>query len=118
MSGMHWIIMASGHKPTPHPTPHKVPPHEPSATPDLATFSSIIALVSASLLAVVLTLVALIPSLFELARTRISSFLSGEETEERLRNGLRWLSYTIWVFAVATVGGLVGMLESAYFLII
>jgi len=75
----------------------------------LSSYSSTLAQLSAALLAVVLTLVALIPTLVELVRARGLGFLSNAEVEDKLRNGLAWLGYTIWLFVIATIGGMVGV---------
>jgi Ca2+/Na+ antiporter len=84
---------------------------------DLGSTSTALAGANTALFAVVLTLVALIPTLFELARSRATSYVAGEETARRLRGDLAWLSYTIWAFAAMTAVSLFGILKPWFWLV-
>lgn len=64
--------------------------------------------VSAGLFALALTLVALVPTLVEIARVKSASYLSGDIARRRLKRALRWVGYAIWIYGVVTLLCLVG----------
>ena len=69
---------------------------------DTDAFLSSLIQLNGGLLAVVVTLVALIPTLVEVVRAKTPSFFAGEVTRGRLRNSLTFLAWTIWTFGIAT----------------
>ena len=57
--------------------------------------------VTASLMAISITLVALVPALIEIARASSPDYFSGEQSSKRIRSGLSRLRYTIWIYGGA-----------------
>ena len=73
--------------------------------------------VSAGLFALALTLVALVPTLVEIARVKSASYLSGDSARRRLKRALNRIGHTIWIYGVITVLCLVGtVVGGIYFL--
>ena len=64
----------------------------------------VLADLSAALLGVSVTLVALIPAFVEVARTKVPDFLTGQQKQQSLRRALRLLMHTIWIFGAAEIG--------------
>jgi len=62
---------------------------------DIATLLATLVELNAGLLAITVTLVALVPALIEIARVKSPSFLSGEITRRHLSRGLNNLKRTI-----------------------
>ena len=77
---------------------------------DILSIFSTLLQVNAAFLGVVVTLVALVPALVEMVRSRYPNFLSSEVTRRRLNRGLASLSITIWLFGSATFLSIVGLL--------
>ena len=70
---------------------------------DTNAFLSSLIQLNGGLLAVVVTLVALIPTLVEVVRAKTPSFFAGEITRTQLKNSLTLLGLTIWTFGIATL---------------
>ena len=85
---------------------------------DLTTGMSTLAEVNAGLLAIAVTLVALIPTLIEIVRIKEPNFLIEDAARRRLKNGLSSLTHTIWLFGIATILSLVGIIYQPLFLLI
>lgn len=76
---------------------------------DHNVFGSLIEL-NAGLLAVSVTVVALVPTLVELVRLKYPSFLSAEVARIRLIKALKAISRTIWMFGIAALLSLIGLM--------
>jgi len=76
---------------------------------EITNFLSVLADLSTALLALVVTIVALFPTLIELVRERQPNFLSVEIARRSLRGNLRQLSWTIWGFGMCTLLSMLGL---------
>src|SRR6266567_2631166 len=85
---------------------------------NIATTLSVLAQINAGLLAVTVTLVAIIPTLVEIVRIKSSSFLSGEVARRRLVRGMVFLSYTLGLFGLATLLSIAGIIWPYFVLLI
>jgi hypothetical protein len=85
---------------------------------NISTIFSVLAQINASLLAVTVTLVVIIPTLVEIVRIKSSSFLSGETGRRRLVRGMAYLSYTMGLFGLATLLSIAGLIWTCFVLLI
>lgn len=65
---------------------------------------------NATLLGVVITIVALVPTLVEIARNRRVSFLSAENARSTLYDSLRAMSRSIWFFCAGILFSLINII--------
>jgi len=76
---------------------------------DLPSILGTIAQVSAGLLAVTVTLVAVVPALVEIVRAREPQYFRSIAANSKLKRSLRALSYTIGLFGAGTLLALIDM---------
>lgn len=84
---------------------------------DITAILTVLASLNGGLLAVAVTLVALIPTLVEIARVKSPTFLSGEAARRHLKSGLIQLRFTILFSGVATLLSVVGLIWQNNFLL-
>lgn len=64
---------------------------------------------NASLMAITVALVALIPAFVETARVKSPTFMTGAEARRSLKANLLWLRHTIWMFGASAILATVGL---------
>jgi len=70
---------------------------------------------SLSLMGVSVTLIALIPVLVEIARSRSPDFFTGEESKDKLKRYLSRLGYTIVIFNISAIASIISFFyENAF----
>jgi len=76
----------------------------------LGDLFNLLAQLEGALLAVGITLLALVPTLIEMARTRSPGFLSERSARRRVRNSMILLNIATWILGAALVFSVSGLL--------
>lgn len=83
---------------------------------DITTGIITLAQLDAGLLAISVTLVALVPTLVEIVRIKSPNFLLGEVARRRMTDGLSNLRQTIWLFGISTFLSVTDFIWGSYVL--